>query len=311
MKIVFMGTPRAAAASLERLLLDGHDVSAVYTQPDRSSGRGNKITLSPMKECAFKHNLPVLQPVKIRTPEALDEFQSFKADAAVVVAYGRILPETFLHAFPNGAINVHFSLLPKYRGAAPVNWALVNGECETGVTTMQMDAGLDTGAILLQRSTAIVADETAVDLMERLSFLGADLLSETLSDLGQIQPRAQDNANESFAPIMKREDGLIDWSLTAKDIANRVRGFQPFPTAFTFNNGAKLTIWRAFPVENATGTNGIAGTILEARGDNLVVNCGGDSFLRIEEVQPEGKRRMTTRDFLNGIRIEIGTILGV
>lgn len=305
-----MGTPSVAVPSLERLLQDGHDVAAVYTQPDRPSGRGNKITFSPIKECAFKHNLPVLQPVKIRTPEALDEFRSFKADAAVVVAYGRILPETFLHAFPSGAINLHFSLLPKYRGAAPVNWAIVNGECETGVTTIQMDAGLDTGPILSQQSTAIVADETAVDLMERLSFLGADLLSETLSGLSRIEPKVQDHSNASFAPIMKREDGLIDWRLTAKDIANRVRGFQPFPTAFTFNNGAKLTIWRAFPVENTTGTNGIAGSVLEARGDNLVVNCGGDSCLRIEELQLEGKLRMTTRDFLNGIRIEIGTILG-
>ncbi len=310
MRLVFMGTPRAAVPSLERLLHDGHDVAAVYTQPDRPSGRGNKITFSPVKECAFRYNLPVLQPLKIRTPEALDEFRSFKADAAIVVAYGRILPGTFLHAFPGGAINAHFSLLPKYRGAAPVNWAIVSGESETGVTTMQMDAGLDTGPILLQRSTAIAADETSVDLIERLSFLGADLLSRTLSDLSRIEPRVQDQANESFAPILKREDGLIDWNLTAKNIANRVRGFQPFPTAFTFNNDAKLTIWRAFPVENITSTIGITGTVLEARGDNLVVRCGGDSFLRIEELQPEGKRRMTTRDFLNGVRFEIGKILG-
>lgn len=305
-----MGTPQAAVPSLERLLHDRHEVAAVYTQPDRPSGRGNKITFSPVKEYAFRNNLPVLQPVKIRTPEALDEFRSFKADAALVVAYGRILPDTFLHSFPSGAINLHFSLLPKYRGAAPVNWAIVNGESETGVTTMQMDAGLDTGPIFLQRSTPIVPDETAVDLMERLSFLGANLLSKTLSDLGRIEAKRQDHANASFAPIMKREHGLIDWSLTAKEIANRVRGFQPFPSAFTFNKRAKLTIWKAFPVENTTGTKGIAGSVLDSRGDTLVVTCGGESLLRIEQLQPEGKRRMTTRDFLNGIRIEIGTIFG-
>ena len=168
-----MGTPQAAAASLERLLSDGHEIAAVYTQPDRPSGRGNKITFSPVKQVALDRGLPVLQPTKIRTPEAIEEFRSFKADVAVVVAYGRILPDTFLTAFPKGAINVHFSLLPKYRGAAPVNWAIVNGETKSGVTTMSMDAGLDTGDILLQRETSIGDDETSVELMERLSVVGA------------------------------------------------------------------------------------------------------------------------------------------
>ena len=160
-----MGTPAAAVPSLRRLFDDGHDVAAVYTQPDRPSGRGNWITFSPVKDWAIEHNIPVLQPLKIRTPEAIGEFRAFDADVAVVVAYGRILPDTFLNAFPNGAINVHFSLLPKYRGAAPVNWAIVNGEAETGVTTMQMDVGLDTGPILLQRATKINAEETAIELM--------------------------------------------------------------------------------------------------------------------------------------------------
>src|SRR6478735_1386336 len=180
MKIVFMGTPQAAVPSLERILSAGYEVAAVYTQPDRPSGRGNRVTFSPVKQFAVEHELPVFQPIKLRTDEAAAEFRSHAADLAVVVAYGRILPDSFLQAFPGGAINVHFSLLPKFRGAAPVNWAIVNGETETGVTTMKMDAGLDTGDILLQQSTAIGSDETAIALMERLSVVGAELLSETL-----------------------------------------------------------------------------------------------------------------------------------
>ena len=202
MKIVFMGTPQAAVPSLEGLLADGHDVVAVYTQPDRPSGRGNKVVFSPVKQFAIDRRIPVLQPTKIRTPEALAEFTAFAADVAVVVAYGRILPEGFLNAFPEGAINVHFSLLPKYRGAAPVNWAIVNGETTTGVTTMKMDAGLDTGDILLQRETEIGPDENAIDLMDRLSHVGARLISETLSRLNEITSRQQNHSSATLAPIM-------------------------------------------------------------------------------------------------------------
>ena len=309
MRVVFMGTPQAAVPSLEKLLSGGHDVAAVYTQPDRPSGRGNKITFSPVKEFALSHNLRVFQPLKVRTPEALEEFRSHKADAAVVVAYGRILPETFLNAFSKGAINVHFSLLPKYRGAAPVNWAIVNGEAETGVTTMQMDVGLDTGPMLLQRSTAIGESENAVELMERLSFVGAELLSETLSRLDQILPIEQVHENATLAPIMKREAGLIDWNMRAVDIANRIRGFQPFPTAFTMADGQKLTFWRANAVESEDA--GVAGQVIAAKGDELLVVCGERTVLSVAELQPEGKRRMTTRDFLNGTKLAAGDILGV
>lgn len=310
MKIVFMGTPQAAVASLERLVRDGHDVVAVYTQPDKPAGRGNKITASAVKQFAVENDLPVIQPVKIRTPGALEEFCSKAADVAVVVAYGRILPETFLKAFPMGAINLHFSLLPKYRGAAPVNWAIVHGEKTTGVTTMQMDAGLDTGPILMQRETAIGENENAVDLMQRLSVLGADLLSETLSGFDVLTPRAQVETEASFAPLMKKEDGLISWMLNARDITNRVRGFQPFPTAFTYYHGKKLTIWRAASA-SAEHTQRPPGEIIAAAGDELLVFCGGDSILRIEELQPEGKRRMGARDFINGVRPKLGEILGV
>ena len=310
MKIVFMGTPNAAAWSLRRIIADGHEVVAVYTQPDKPAGRGNKLNVSPVKEFAAQNDLPIYQPSKIKTPEALETFQSHRADVAVVVAYGRILPATFLEAFPRGAINVHFSLLPKYRGAAPVNWAIVNGETKTGVTTMQMDAGLDTGAILLQRETEIGESENAIELMGKLSTLGADLLSETLTMFDELTAQPQDDARASFAPIMRKEDGLIGWQSSAREIVNRARGFQPFPTAFTFYNEKKLTVLRARQVENETGKMENAGEILEAKGGNLLVACGGDSILRIEELQLEGKKRMMTGDFLNGIKMQIGEKLG-
>ena len=302
-----MGTPNAAVQSLARSVSDGHDVVAVYTQPDRPAGRGNKIAFSPVKESALKMGIPVLQPTKIKTPEALAELKSFAADVLVVVAYGRILPEAFLNAFPRGAVNVHFSLLPKYRGAAPVNWAIVNGEKVTGVTTMKMDVGLDTGDILLQRETEIGPSETAIELMERLSSVGAELLSETLRKFETIVPRRQNDIDASFAPIMKKEDGLISWMLGADEIARRVRGFQPFPTTFTYFEDKKLTLWRAEKTD--TESSGEIGEIIEAKGDMLLVTCGGGSVLKIDELQLEGKRRMTTRDFLNGIRLRPGQII--
>lgn len=309
MKIVFMGTPRAAVPSLERILNDGHEIVAVYTQPDRPAGRGNKLAQPPVKEFALENDLEVLQPVRIKTPDALETFKSHQANAAVVVAYGRILPETFLQAFPKGAINVHFSLLPKYRGAAPVNWAIVNGETETGVTTMQMDAGLDTGAILLQSKTAIGTNENSIELMERLAVTGAALLGETLAKYDELTPQPQIDEEVSFAPIMKKEDGLLSWMLSASEIMNRVRGFQPFPTAFTFYKEKKLTIWSCQP-SNASHNLQTVGEIIEAKGERLLIFCGGDSVLQIDELQIEGKRRMATRDFLNGVKMQAGEILG-
>ncbi len=314
MKIVFMGTPQAAVPALERILRDGHEVVAVWTQPDKPAGRGNKITASPVKEFALQNDLPVYQPTKIKTNESLELFQSHNADVAVVVAYGRILPETFLQAFPRGAINVHFSLLPKYRGAAPVNWAIVNGEGKTGVTTMQMDAGLDTGGILLLRETEIGAGETAIDLMERLSYSGADLLSETLAMYDELVAQPQNDAQATLAPMMKKEDGAIDWNLPATEIANRIRGFQPFPTSYTKYQDKKMTIWKA--VEGVTmcfdthQNSPEAGTIINADKNGIIVCCGTSVSLRIEELQLEGKKRMTTRDFLNGVKINVGEKLG-
>jgi len=303
-----MGTPQAAVPSLERILSDGHEVVAVYTQPDKPSGRGNRIVFSPVKELALARGLAVFQPQKIRTPEALEQFRSQKADVAVVVAYGRILPATFLNAFPHGAINVHFSLLPKYRGAAPVNWAIVNGETETGVTTMKMDEGLDTGDILLQRSTRIGETENAIELMGRLSVVGAQLLSETLIELDSLTPVKQDNALASLAPIMKKEDGLIDWKMSATEIVNRVRGFQPFPTAYTYFQGKRLTLWQAGATESASDSFS-SGAIADAKGDGLLV-ASGLGLLKIGELQLEGKKRMSTRDFLNGVKMRAGDKLG-
>lgn len=308
MKIVFMGTPNAAVPSLERILADGHDVVAVYTQPDRPAGRGNKLTAPPVKEFALKHNLQVFQPTKIKTAEALELFQSHQADLAVVVAYGRILPLSFLEAFPKGAVNVHFSLLPKYRGAAPVNWAIVNGEEKTGVTTMKMDVGLDTGDILLVSETEIFENENAVDLMQRLSFTGADLLSETLEKFDELSAIPQNHDEATFAPIMKKDDGKIDWNLSATEISNRARGFQPFPTSFTFYNGNKLTIWNA-EVSDFEREKVPNGSILQAKGF-LLVACGENSVLKINELQLQGKNRMQTRDFLNGVKLQIGEQLG-
>lgn len=304
-----MGTPDAAVKSLERIVNDGHDVVAVYTQPDKPAGRGNKLNESPVKQFASANGLRIFQPSKIRTPNALEEFRAHAADVTVVVAYGRILPETFLLAFPIGAINLHFSLLPKYRGAAPVNWAIVQGETTTGVTTIQMDAGLDTGPILMQRETAIVESETSIELMQRLAVIGADVLSETLSTYASLAARPQVEADATFAPIMKKEDGLISWMLSSTEISNRVRGFQPFPTTFTYFEGKKLTIWSASPM-NVEHTMKHPGEIIEAKGDSLLVFCGGDSVLGIKELQLEGKRRMSTRDFVNGVRPEVGKILG-
>ncbi len=256
-----MGTPLAAVPTLEQILDDGHEIVAVYTQPDRPKGRGNKIAAPPVKEFALDNNLEIFQPTKIKTVEAAEFFKNHYADLAVVVAYGRILPESFLNAFPKGCINVHFSLLPKYRGAAPVNWAIVNGEKTTGITTMKMDAGLDTGDILLQSETEIGDNEDAIELMARLSFEGAKLLSETLKNLENIELKKQIENQASYAPILTKEDGRIFWDSRAATIRNHIRGFQPFPTAYTSFQNKKFTVWKAetanFPVgdEIKTGTD--------------------------------------------------------
>lgn len=310
MRLIFMGTPEAAVPTLRRCLEDGHEVVAVWTQPDRPAGRGNKLKAPPVKQYAMLCGLTVHQPAKIRTKEAFSLFTSYKADAAVVVAYGRILPSRFLRAPRMGCINVHFSLLPKYRGAAPVNWAIARGERETGVTTMQMDEGLDTGAILLQHKTPIGPTETAPELMLRLSLAGADLLGETLKRMDEIEPIKQADNDATLAPMLKREDGLIDWTRSAFEIERRVRGFQPWPNAYTLSPVGRLIIWRALAQQRDAITQGDSGVVVKAEADELWVACGSETVLRLLEVQPEGKRRMSARDFLNGARLHAGERLG-
>ncbi|HSE17448.1 MAG TPA: methionyl-tRNA formyltransferase [Pyrinomonadaceae bacterium] len=309
MRIVFMGTPQAAVPTLRQCLEDDHEVAAVWTQPDKPAGRGNKVAFSPVKEFALSHGLSVFQPARIKNDEAKQLFASHDADVAVVVAYGRILPEEFLRAPHRGCINVHFSLLPLYRGAAPANWAIVNGETETGVTTMFIEPALDTGPILLQSKTKIGEKETAPELMERLAEIGAILLGETLSNLPLLTPKPQRNRDATFAPVLKKEDGLIDWSFSAFDIERRIRGFQPWPNAYTSFNSKSLILWEAQP--SLSVTSGIAnGEVIVAHKDELVVQCGKRTALRVLEVQPEARKRMATRDFINGMRVKVGDRFG-
>jgi methionyl-tRNA formyltransferase len=303
-----MGTPEAAVPSLRRLLDDGHSVVSVWTQPDRPAGRGKRIHQSPVKEFAVQHNLSIHQPLKIKTPEARELFAAHKADAAIVVAYGRILPQAFLDTPRHGCINVHFSLLPKYRGAAPVNWAIVKGEKETGVTTMRIVPELDAGPLLLQRVIEIGSSETAPELMQRLATIGAGLISETLKQIETIEPTPQREEDASFAPMLKREDGRIDWTMAASEIECRVRGFPPWPNAYTTLNSRHLIV-RQGKAETLSEPTDQPGRIIEAHGDKLVVGCGNGA-LRIFELQPEDARRMSARDFLNGSHVKVGDVLG-
>jgi len=309
MRIVFMGTPESAVPSLRRLVDDGHEIVAVWTQPDKPAGRGKKLHQSPVKEFAMQHGLTVHQPQKIKTPEAKELFASHQADVAVVVAYGKILPQEFLDAPGNGCVNVHFSLLPKFRGAAPVNWAIVYGEEETGVTTMKIVQELDAGPILLQRATQIEPDETAPQLLARLAGVGAELISETLRALGGMVPKDQLDSEATLAPILKREDGEIDWSMDAYAIARRVRGFQPWPNAHTTFGSQRLIIWSAEP-EWIEQLRYPPGQVIEAVRDRLIVACGDGTALRLMEVQLQDSRRMKARDFLNGMRPSVGQVLG-
>ena len=313
MRIIFMGTPAMALPTLEQILADGHEVVGVFTQPDRPAGRGNKLTAPPVKELALEHHLPVFQPTKIKTPEMHEHFKSLDADLAVVVAYGRILPQHLLDTPRLGCWNVHFSLLPKYRGAAPVNWAIANNEPLTGVTVMQMDAGLDTGDILLQTECWIAREDTTVTLGERLSEIGAQSLAEALHKHaeGTLPRIPQDHSQATFAPILNREDGLIDWSLPAETISCRLRGFQPWPGVYTLLNGTRTVIWKATPGTHKGAATAQPGAVLGLTPANqLAVACGGDSALLVEELQSEGRKRLPSRDFANGMRLAAGTVFG-
>ncbi|HLJ26982.1 MAG TPA: methionyl-tRNA formyltransferase [Candidatus Angelobacter sp.] len=300
MKLVFCGTPQFAVPSLEKLAAAGFDLALVVTQPDRPQGRGMELAAPPVKQSALKLGLPVIQPEKIRKNEDFQsQLTSIHPDAIIVVGYGRIIPPWMLQLPRFGNINVHGSLLPKYRGAAPIQWAIAGGETVTGVTTMRLDEGLDTGDILLQKATAIQPEDTAVTLAPRLASLGADLLLETLNGLeqGSISPVPQDHSRATLAPILKKEDGLVDFTRTAAEIYNRLRGFQPWPGAYTLFRGKNLKIVAARPAQEQSS---IPAGEMRVSGDALLVGCGAETALQLLQVQPEGKKAITSRDFISG-----------
>jgi methionyl-tRNA formyltransferase len=309
MKLVFCGTPMFAVPCLEALIRERFDMQLVVSQPDRPKGRGLELAPTPVKQVALAHGIPVAQPERIKNnPEFRDQLEQIRPDAIIVVAYGRIIPQWMIDLPPLGNINVHASLLPKYRGAAPIQWAIACGETVTGVTTMRIDAGLDTGAMLLKAEMPIAADDTAVTLSPRLSQLGALLLIETLRSFnsGELVPTPQDDSQATLAPLLKKEDGRIDFSRSAQEISNRSRGFQPWPGAFSTFRGKQLTVHSARPGKGPQLTTGE----LLVNEDSLYVGAGQGTALELLEVQLEGKKRMSARDFTNGNRLIAGERLG-
>jgi methionyl-tRNA formyltransferase len=306
MNLVFLGTPSFAVPTLERIVEAGHRVLAVFTQPDRPKGRGGALATSPVKDAALRLSLPVYQPERIRRPEAVEQLKQMNPDAMVVVGYGQIIPQSIIDIPRHGIVNVHGSLLPKYRGAAPIQWAIANGETITGVTTMRINAGLDTGDMLLKWETPIGAEENAVQLGERMSHAGANLLIETLGH--PVVPTPQDDSQATLAPILKKEDGIIDWNWPAAKIFNRARGFLPWPGAYTFFRGQIFHIWKARVAEELS--TGAPGRLIPLK-KRLLVASGGASALELLEVQIEGRKRMPVESFLNGHRLEENEALGV
>lgn len=309
MNIIFMGTPEFAACSLRRLIVSQHNVLAVVTQPDRPKGRGMKVILSPVKETALAHHIPCFQPERPKEKEFIDILRELKPEAVVVSAYGHIIPKDILDIPPHGCVNIHSSLLPKYRGAAPMNWAIISGEKETGITIMLMDEKMDTGDILLQRAVCLASTCTARELHEILAPIGAELLIEALDELekGSIKPVKQDDSQATYAPKLKKEDGLINWGKSSKEINNLIRGVNPWPGAFTCINNKLLKIWSA-EIENEKGLRGQSGEITLLSKDKMTVHTG-DGSLSILEVQMEGGKRMLIKDFLQGHSLKAGTIL--
>jgi methionyl-tRNA formyltransferase len=306
--LVFCGTPRFAVPTLEALIHGGFPVRLVVTQPDRPRGRGLALAPSPVKQSALALDLPITQPESIKNN---DEFRAqltvLKPDAIIVVGYGRIIPQWMIDLPRLGNINLHASLLPKYRGAAPIQWAIARGETTSGVTTMRIDAGLDTGDILLQKEISINPTDTSETLAPPLAATGADLMVDTLRGLqaGTINPRPQDHENATLAPILRKEDGRIDFHLSAQEIRDRLRGFQPWPGAFTTFRGRSLHLW-----DVAASQHSLSPRDLLVESDRLFVGCGGGTALVLLELQPEGKKRMAIRDFVHGYRPQTGEKLG-
>lgn len=305
-RIIFMGTPDFACPTLQKLIDRNEDVVAVFTQPDRPKGRGQKLQPPPVKELALKYDIPVYQPAKVRVPEVIEQIRELKPDLIVVVAFGQILPKALLEIPPNGCVNVHASLLPRYRGAAPLNWCIANGEKETGVTTMLMDVGLDTGPMLLKRAMPIAPDENITSLHDRMAILGAQLLAETLDGLkeGSITPEKQDDQQSCYAPMLKKTDGILDWNKPAAHIFNMVRAFALWPGAVTFFNNTQLKLFRT-EMGSAIGEPGM---ILAANREGIEVACGKGSLI-IHELQAAGSRRMDAASFLAGHPLQVGSVL--
>jgi len=305
MRIVFMGTPEFAVPSLKALLKSDDRVVGIVTQPDRPRGRGQRLSPSPVKVIAQRENISLLQPAKMKDPSFMAELSGWKPDVIAVAAFGRILPPAILSLPSRGCINVHGSLLPKYRGAGPIQWALINGETETGITTMLMDEGMDTGAMLLQATMAIGPDDTAGSLSSRLADLGGCLLVETLAQLkaGTLTPRPQDHGQATLAPLLKKEDGAINWAMSATSIANRIRGLTPWPGAYTFLKTERLTISRSVALDEATTL--APGQIIALTKDALHV-ATGEGVLVIRELQPANGRRMPAAQYLAGHPLQTG-----
>ncbi len=309
MKVIFMGTPDFAVGALEAIIKAGHEVTLVVTQPDKAKGRSGAMQFPPVKECAVKYNIPVFQPVKIKTPESVAELKKYEADIFVVAAFGQILSKEILDMPRIGCVNIHASLLPKYRGAAPINWCIIDGEKETGVTIMKMDVGLDTGDMLAKVVVPIDKKETAGTLFDKLAVAGADLIVDTIPKLerGEITPVKQDEALTCYAKMMDKSLGEINWERKADELERLIRGLNPWPGCFTFVNGKSLKLFDCDVVEASTKAN--PGEVIEVTKDAVIVSCG-ENALKINELQLEGKKRMDTKSFLLGNQWKIGLKLG-
>ena len=311
MKLIFCGTPQFAVPTLERLFAEKFSIQLVITNSDEPRGRGQAVQPSPVKQSAMQHELALYQPARLKSDEAREHLAQYHPDAIVIVAYGQIIPQWMLDIPPLGCINLHASLLPKYRGAAPIAWAIMRGEEETGVTTMKIDAGLDTGDILLERREPILGDDTRETLEKRLSVIGAGLMVETLRGLerGDVTPQPQDSSQASMAPKLRKEDGRIDWTRPAPEIARRVRALTPWPGAYTSFRGNLLHIWAAEFVSAGEEWRLAPGAIAIEQG-RFAVGCGDGTALVIREVQLQGRKRLSAREFMNGARITSGETLG-
>lgn len=307
MRVIFMGTPDFSVGTLEALIAAGHDVCLAVTQPDKPKGRGGKMQYTPVKEKALFYDIPVYQPKRVRDPECVEELRKYKADVIVVIAFGQILPKSILELTPYGCINVHASLLPKYRGAAPIQWAVINGEKESGVTIMQMDEGLDTGDMIDKVVVPLAQDETGGSLFDKLSQAGARLCVKVLKDLEEgnaVRVKQPEESTTPYASMISKKMGEIDWNRSAKSIEQLIRGLDPWPSAYTKLQGKTLKLWKA-EAQKENVPEGVPGEVVKVERDTFCIQTG-DGILKIEEVQLEGKKRMDTAAFLRGFHLSQG-----